>query len=119
VKNEKLIVFHFPLFVFHLSNLLFFAASTVFFISIATVRSPTPPGTGVKYAAFVRASFGFTSPTKVNPRFSIVFRRFSISLSSNNSRASVSSETLLMPTSITVAPSLMCSARITKRSTIF
>ncbi len=58
-------------------------ASSVFSISVATVIGPTPPGTGVMYEARLAASSNTTSPT------TLPFSR------------------RLMPTSITIAPSLI------------
>src|SRR5262249_51940451 len=59
----------------HHSPRLILAALTVFAMSIAIVRGPTPPGTGV-YAPATSNAFGCTSPTMVDPRF----RKFSARL---------------------------------------
>src|SRR5215475_2459084 len=51
------------------------AAVSVFLSSIAIVSGPTPPGTG-ESAPATSATFGCTSPTTSEPRFSKVSHRF-------------------------------------------
>src|ERR1700677_519469 len=80
------------------------AAATVLLISIAIVRGPTPPGTGVNAPA-VRTTSGCTSPTSTDP-LAAKDASFSGKLAKMRS-ASARSVTTFCPTSITVAPGRM------------
>src|SRR5581483_5519154 len=81
------------------------ADCTALTMSIAIVRGPTPPGTGVYAPAFSATSPGCTSPTRILPLRSKTCKR-SGTLAKMRP-ASFGSEILFIPTSITVAPGLM------------
>src|SRR5205823_8078615 len=71
------------------------------FSSIAIVNGPTPPGTGVSAPA-TSATFGWTSPTTREPRFSNAASRGDPAPYSRS--MTPRSLTGVVPTSITVAP---------------
>src|ERR1019366_7297149 len=81
------------------------AEATVLTMSMAMVRGPTPPGTGVYAPAHSTTSMGSTSPTS---RLPLRSKDASFSGELRKIRAARSrSSTRLLPTSMTVAPCLM------------